>query len=68
VRARPGRDGNEPGREFVKARRDNPPQKVSPAGHVVFDRDDNPVYDDAVSLAAAPRASPGLQIASRRPR
>ena len=40
-------------REFVKARRDNPPQKVSPAGHVVFDRDGNPVYDDTVSLTAA---------------
>ena len=40
-------------REFVKARRDNPPQKVSPAGQLVFDRAGNPVYDDSVSLAAA---------------
>jgi hypothetical protein len=40
-------------REFVRGKRDNPPQKVSPAGHVVFDRDGEPVYDDAVSLTAA---------------
>lgn len=40
-------------REFVRGKRDNPPQKVSPAGHVVFDRDGNPVYDDAVALTAA---------------
>ena len=41
------------GREFVKAVRDHPPQKVSPTGKPVFDLDGNPIYDDAVSLTAA---------------
>jgi hypothetical protein len=40
-------------REFVKARRDNPPMKVSPTGRPVYDDDGNPVYDAAVSLTAA---------------
>jgi hypothetical protein len=40
-------------REFVKAVRDNPPQKVSPTGKPVFDLDGNPIYDDTVSLTAA---------------
>jgi hypothetical protein len=40
-------------REFVKAKRDNPAQKVSPGGQLVFDRAGNPVFDDTVSLAAA---------------
>jgi hypothetical protein len=40
-------------REFVKARRDSPPMKVSPTGRPVYDDDGNPVYDDTVSLTAA---------------
>lgn len=40
-------------REFVKAVRDHPPQKVSPTGKPVFDRDGNPVYDSQVSVTAA---------------
>ena len=43
----------EENRAFVKRKRDSPPQKVSPTGRPVFDRDDNPVYDDSVSLIAA---------------
>jgi hypothetical protein len=40
-------------REFVKSKRDTPPQKVSPTGKPVFDLDGNPIYDDTVSLTAA---------------
>jgi hypothetical protein len=43
----------EENRAFVKARRDNPPQKVSPTGRPVYDDDGNPIYDDTVSLTAA---------------
>jgi hypothetical protein len=40
-------------REFVRRKRDNPPLKVSPAGQPVYDKNGNPVYDDAVALTAA---------------
>ena len=43
----------EENREFVKGIRDNPPQKVSPTGALVFGRDGEPVYDSQVSVAAA---------------
>ena len=43
----------EENREFVRGKRDNPPLKVSPAGQPVYDKQGNPVYDDAVALAAA---------------
>jgi len=43
----------EENREFVKAKRDNPPLKVSPTGHPVYDKSGNPVFDDAVALTAA---------------
>jgi hypothetical protein len=40
-------------REFVRGKRDNPPLKLSPAGNPVYDRNGNPVHDDAVALTAA---------------
>jgi hypothetical protein len=43
----------EENRQFVIGVRNRPPQKVSPAGQLVFDRDSNPVYDTQVSVAAA---------------
>jgi DNA-binding transcriptional regulator LsrR (DeoR family) len=43
----------EENREFVRRKRDNPPQKVSLTGRPVYDDDGRPVYDDAVSLTAA---------------
>jgi tetratricopeptide (TPR) repeat protein len=43
----------EENREFVRRKRDNPPQKVSPTGRPVYDTGGQPVYDDAVSLTAA---------------
>jgi hypothetical protein len=43
----------EENREFVRRKRDNPPQKISPSGALVFTKQGEPVYDDAVALSAA---------------